>query len=110
MVWWFHLVVKNDMRRHWLTVFPVIRLVLKERPEEAIRSLNFVRPQRDIDSGLTTAEVNAFEKSLQEAGGHDQGRWTDLFRGNMLRRTWIAWSLFVFLQFAGVQFINRSVA
>lgn len=51
-------------------------------------------------------EVQAMEDSLQEAGGLDQGRWLDLFRGNMLRRTWIAWSLFVFLQFTGVQFVN----
>ena len=83
-------------------------LVLHGKRDEALHSLNRLRPQRDIDNGFTKLEVDAIEQSLQEAGGLDQGRWIDLFRGNMLRRTWVAWSLFVFLQFTGIQFTNRS--
>lgn len=84
-------------------------LVSKNRRDEALRSLNRLRPQRDIDNGFTGAEIDNLELAFQEASGHNQGRWLDLFRGNMLWRTWIAWSLFVFLQFTGVQFVNRCV-
>ena len=93
----------------WFTPESPRWLVLKGRREEALKSLNRLRPQRDIDNGFTGAEIDAIELSIQEAGGQDHGRWLDLFRGNMLRRTWIAWSMFVFLQFTGVQFINRFV-
>ena len=75
-----------------------------------MRSLNKLRPKRDVANGFTEAEIDNIELSLKEAGGHDQGRWVDLFTGNMLWRTWIAWSLFVFLQFTGVQFVNRYVS
>lgn len=83
-------------------------LILQGKREEALRGLNRLRPRRDVDNGYTKLEVDAIEQSLHDAGGFDQGRWIDLLRGNMLRRTWIAWSLFIFVQFTGIQFTNRS--
>lgn len=80
---------------------------MRHRRQEALRNLNKLRPKRDADDKLTDAEVDAIEASFEESGGHDAGRWIDLLRGNMLRRTWIACTLFVFLQFCGVQFVNR---
>jgi hypothetical protein len=75
----------------WFTPESPRWLVLKGRRDEAVKSLNQLRPRRDVDNGLTRAEIDAIEASVQEAGGHeDTGRWIDLFRGNMLRRTWIA--------------------
>lgn len=91
----------------WFTPESPRWLVQKKRRQEAMQALNVIRPQRDIDSGITTAEVYAIELAVEESKGIDRtGRWTDLFKGNMLWRTWIAWSMFVFLQFTGVQFVN----
>ncbi len=92
----------------WFTPESPRWLVQKNRREEALQSLNKLRPRRDVDNGFTRAEIDNIELSIQEAAGTNrEGRWMDLCRGNMLRRTWLAWSLFVFLQFSGVQFCNR---
>lgn len=90
----------------WFTPESPRWLILYGKRDQALAALNRLRPQKDVDNGFTEREIDAIEQSLQEAGGLDQGRWLDLFRGNMLRRTWIAWSLFVFLQFTGIQFVN----
>lgn len=91
----------------WFTPESPRWLVQKKRRDDAIQSLDAIRPQRDIDSGFTRAEVEAIELAVEESEGIDRtGCWIDLFKGNMLWRTWIAWSMFVFLQFTGVQFVN----
>lgn len=90
----------------WFTPESPRWLVLKGKRDQALRALNKLRPKRDVDNCFTEQEVNAIEQSLKEAGGLDQGRWVDLVRGNMGRRTWIACSMFVFLQFTGIQFTN----
>lgn len=90
----------------WFTVESPRWLVIQGKKEQALRNLNRLRPRDDVDKGYTKFEADVIERSLEEAGGLDQGRWLDLFRGNMLRRTWIAWSLFAFLQFTGIQFTN----
>lgn len=90
----------------WFTPESPRWLVLKDRKDEALKALNRLRSQTDVDHALTKLEVDTINQSLNEAGGRDQGRWIDLFRGNMLRRTWISWTLFVFLQFTGIQFVN----
>ncbi|KAK0301592.1 hypothetical protein LTR82_018227, partial [Friedmanniomyces endolithicus] len=90
----------------WFTPESPRWLVIKNKREKGLQNLNKLRPAKDAQNGSTKAEIDAMEAALQEVGGHDQGKWLDLFKGDMLRRTWIAWSCFVFLQFSGVQFIN----
>lgn len=94
----------------WFTPESPRWLVLNGKQDQALKSLNRLRPKNDVANGTTKLEIQAIEESLQEAGGLDQGKWIDLFKGNMLRRTWIAWSLFVFLQFTGIQFTNSYAA
>lgn len=64
-------------------------LVLKGRRQEAKTVMDKIRPQRDIDSGATEAEIDAIGKLIDESLAKEDGAWMDLFRGNYLRRTWV---------------------
>jgi hypothetical protein len=64
-------------------------LILKGQMEKAKTNMDRLRPQHDVDSGVTRAEVDALESSIEDAHAQSQGTWLDLFRGNYLRRTWV---------------------
>nr|XP_018265101.1 uncharacterized protein I303_03284 [Kwoniella dejecticola CBS 10117]OBR87259.1 hypothetical protein I303_03284 [Kwoniella dejecticola CBS 10117] len=81
-------------------------LVSKGRTDEAIHSLNRVRPAHDVSNGLTVVEVQAFEAAIEDAQTMREGRWSDLFRGTFRRRAIITGLLFWFYQSTGVQFVN----
>jgi hypothetical protein len=65
-------------------------LILKGQMEKAKTNMDRLRPAHDVDSGVTKAEVDALESSIEEAHAQSQGTWLDLFRGNYLRRTWVS--------------------
>ncbi|KJY01103.1 hypothetical protein TI39_contig303g00048 [Zymoseptoria brevis] len=73
-------------------------------------SLNRLRPKEDVAKGLTSVEIDAIVQSLEEQGGQDQGRWVEIFQGNMLRRTLIYCTLFALLQSMGIQWTNSFAA
>lgn len=97
-------------------------LLSKGRRDEALQSLERVRPQVEIDKGLVIAERDAIEQAIDEAREIGEGRWRELFQGTYLRRAMVCnfaidraglrsdeqISLFLFLyqQSTGVQFIN----
>ena len=81
-------------------------LLLKGRKEEATASLTQIRSDEDENSGTVDAEINALEQLIQQSMEQESGSWLDLFRGNYLRRTWIAASLFIFEQTNGNQFVQ----
>ncbi|VUC23442.1 unnamed protein product [Clonostachys rosea] len=60
-------------------------LLSKDREEEALQSLRRLRPQSDIDDGSCEIEIQTIREALQEQV--HKGPWTDLVRGNNLRRT-----------------------
>ena len=65
-------------------------LVLKGRKEAAKTSLDKVRPQRDVDSGATSAEIDALQLLIEESLENEKGSWLEIFKGNYLRRTWVS--------------------
>lgn len=73
-------------------------LVGKGRNEEALRALNKIRPKREVDSGMTAYEIQAFDQAIEEDRLVSQGSWLDLFRGNYFRRVMIAMWMFIFQQ------------
>lgn len=90
----------------WFTVESPRWLVVKGRRDEALNSLKRLRPEEDVVKGLTSIEIGAIVQSLEEQDGKEQGRWIEIFHGNMLRRTWICCTLFALLQATGVQWVN----
>ena len=61
-------------------------LISHGKSTAAHEALNRIRPQRDVDSGLTFAEVQAIEQAVDEQLIAGNGRWMDLFRGTNFRR------------------------
>ncbi|EGP90550.1 uncharacterized protein MYCGRDRAFT_90712 [Zymoseptoria tritici IPO323] len=94
----------------WFTVESPRWLIVKGRRDDALASLNRLRPKEDAAKGLTSVEIDAIVQSLEEQGGQDQGRWVEIFQGNMLRRTWICCTLFALLQSTGIQWTNFFAA
>lgn len=64
-------------------------LLMAGQKEEAKKSLDRLRPDRDMQTGTTQAEIDALEQLIGEAHAEDRGSWMDLFRGNYLRRSWV---------------------
>lgn len=62
--------------------------------DDAIRNLNKIRPQRDVDSGRTAMEADAFEQALEESKLQSHGSWLDLFSKTYLKRTVVSCLLF----------------
>jgi hypothetical protein len=81
-------------------------LLSKGKKEQALRSLNKLRPKAEVAAGHTAAEIEAIDEAIHEAEVLGEGRWIDLFRGTYLRRSFISMGLFCFQQSTGIQFIN----
>lgn len=64
-------------------------LISKGRKEQALVSLDRLRPTREVDNGTTTAEVNALEEAIVEAKSVRNGRWIDLFNRRYFRRSMV---------------------
>lgn len=74
-------------------------LISKDRLDDAVHSLERVRPKQDKDSGLCRVEAEAIREALEN--GIEKGPWLDLFRGTNLRRTLVPCVLSVLTQFTG---------
>lgn len=72
----------------------------------ALTNLNKIRRKEDVANGYTSAEIETIEEAIELESHRNAGTWLDLFRGNYLRRSWIAGSLFAFQQTNGNQFVN----
>ncbi|SMR46115.1 unnamed protein product [Zymoseptoria tritici ST99CH_1E4] len=59
----------------WVTVESPRWLIVKGRRDDALASLNRLRPKEDVAKGLTSVEIDAIVQSLEEQVGQDQGRW-----------------------------------
>jgi SP family sugar:H+ symporter-like MFS transporter len=68
-------------------------LVLQGKNELALTALNRLRPAREVASGMTAYEVQAFEQAIEEDKLLQSGSWFDLLRGNYLRRTMVSATL-----------------
>ena len=64
-------------------------LLSKGHKQDAQKALDSIRPEKDVRSGVTRAEIDTLEGLISEAPTGDNGTWVDLFRGNYLRRTWV---------------------
>ncbi|KAF3407108.1 High-affinity glucose transporter ght1 [Talaromyces pinophilus] len=80
-------------------------LISKGRKEDAIRTLEKVRPKEDVATGVCKDEADAIEEALNN--NVDKGPWIDLFKGTNLRRTTIAAMVFIFQQFTGQGFVSQ---
>ncbi|KAG9250966.1 general substrate transporter [Emericellopsis atlantica] len=85
-------------------------LLAKGRFDDAKRSLDKIRHKYEVEDGSTAAELNAMNELVQESLATEEGGWLDLFRGNYLRRTWIAGTLFAIQQSNGNQFVQSYAA
>ena len=65
-------------------------LLSRDRAVEAKANLDRLRRSSDINSGITEAEINAMEMSLEENRLVDQVSWSALFKGNHLRRCFVS--------------------
>lgn len=80
-------------------------LISKSRNEDAIASLETVRPQTDIDAGLCRAEADAIRDALHNK--LDKGPWAQLFHGTNLRRTTIVVCVLALQQLTGQGFVSQ---
>ncbi|RDL36187.1 Uncharacterized protein BP5553_06799 [Venustampulla echinocandica] len=80
-------------------------LISKGRIDDAVKTLEKVRPKADVDAGHCKEEVAAIQEAINNET--DKGPWIDLFRGTNLRRTMIATVIFIFQQFTGQAFVSN---
>ncbi len=71
-------------------------LLSKGREQEAVASLRRLRTKADDSEGRCDAEIQAIKEALQ--GSMKKAPWTDLIRGNNLRRTMIVVVYYFFQQ------------
>ncbi|KAI1261909.1 putative sugar transporter [Xylariaceae sp. FL1019] len=69
-------------------------LLSRSRDEEAIKSLRRLRPQSYADEGWCEVEVQAIQEALHQET--KKAPWSDLFRGNNMRRTIIVMGFYFF--------------
>lgn len=84
-------------------------LLLKGKKEQALRNMERLRKQKDVDSGFVAAEIDAIEEAIRQGyEGAGEDSWWTLFSDptNYGRRAWIVASLFIFQQTNGNQFVN----
>lgn len=64
-------------------------LLSKGKREEALRSLERVRPKAEIEKGLVVSERDAIEQAIAEAQEIGEGQWRELFSGTYFRRAMV---------------------
>ncbi|KAK5171471.1 uncharacterized protein LTR77_004616 [Saxophila tyrrhenica] len=79
-------------------------LISKGRDQDAVKTLERVRPKKDVAAGHCTAEIEAIRVAVENP---EKGPWMDLFRGTNLRRTSIATVIYIFQQFTGQAFVSN---
>lgn len=67
-------------------------LLLKGRRDEALKTLNKIRPKQDVANGVTVAEVDAIQQLIQESLETEEGSWLDFLKGNYPRRIWVSFT------------------
>ncbi|KIW53744.1 hypothetical protein PV05_06158 [Exophiala xenobiotica] len=80
-------------------------LLSKSRFEDAVKSLERVRPGEDVRAGLCRKEAEAIREALDNKV--EKGPWIDLVRGTNLRRTTIVLTLLLLQQFCGQGFVSQ---
>ncbi|OQV00416.1 hypothetical protein CLAIMM_05911 [Cladophialophora immunda] len=80
-------------------------LIFKGRKDEAIKTLERVRPKEDVAAGACKEEADAIQEAMRQET--EKGPWLDLFRGTNLRRTEIATIVFILQQFTGQGFVSQ---
>ena len=80
-------------------------LLSKGKMDEAVRSLERVRPKEDGELGLCRAEAEAIQEAMENK--IEKGPWLDLFTGTNLRRTGIVCIVLAFQQFTGQGFVSQ---
>lgn len=60
-------------------------LLLRGENEKALRSLNRIRPQGDVDNGITVMEIEAIDLANKESNAY-KCRWSELLKWDYARR------------------------
>ncbi|RDH26321.1 general substrate transporter [Aspergillus welwitschiae] len=85
-------------------------LLLKDKRDLALRNLEKLRSNDEVDNGYVAAEVEAIAEAIQAgyAQDNDSDSWWKVFSDptNHGRRAWIVALLFIFQQTNGNQFVN----
>lgn len=84
----------------------IVKKVLTRLQDEAIASLNKIRPEKERENGNTTLEADAWEQAIEETKNQSQGSWKELFSKTYINRTIIVALMFFFQQVTGQQFAN----
>lgn len=64
-------------------------LVLQGKNDLALEALNKLRSHEEVESGMTSQEVVAFDQAIEEDKLLQNGGWLDLMRGTYRRRTFV---------------------
>ena len=80
-------------------------LILHGKEEKALKNLDRIRTQADVDNGRTVMEIQALDSANKEASAN-KSRWIELIHGTYPRRVLIVSLLFFFNEVTGQQFVN----
>ncbi|KAI1324482.1 general substrate transporter [Xylariaceae sp. FL0255] len=80
-------------------------LLSRGRREDALKSLDYVRPRADVASGRSHAELDDIQMALENKIG--KAPWVDVFRGANLRRTTLVLLILLLQQLTGQGFVSQ---
>ena len=64
-------------------------LILHGKEEQALKNLDRIRPQSDVDNGLTVMEIQSLDQANKEALAN-KSRWIELLSGTYPRRIMVS--------------------